>query len=53
MKNSSQSVLRNYRSVPKLAFEHQRLTSFAGFVLFWQLFKNLRLLPRLEACFGA
>ena len=51
MKNSSQSVLRNYRSVPKLAFEHQRLTSFAGLILFWQLFKNLRLLPRLEACF--
>ena len=51
MKNSSHFVLRNYRSVPKLAFEHQRLTSFAGLVLFWQLFKNLRLLPRLEACF--
>ena len=51
MKNSSHFVLRNYRSVPRLAFEHQRLTSFAGLVLFWQLFKNLRLLPRLEACF--
>jgi len=51
MKNSAQSVLRNYRSVPCLAFEHQRLTSFAGIVLFWQLFKNLQLLPRLEACF--
>jgi len=51
MKNSAQSVLRNYRSVPCLAFEHQRLTSFAGLILFWQLFKNLHLLPRLEACF--
>jgi hypothetical protein len=51
MKNSSQFVLRNYRSVPRLAFEQQRLTSFAGLVLFWQLFKNLQLLPRLEACF--
>jgi hypothetical protein len=51
MKNSAQSVLRNYRSVPCLAFEHQRLTSFAGLVLFWQLFKNIQLLPRLEACF--
>ena len=51
MKNSAQSVLRNYRSIPSLAFEHQRLTSFAGIVLFWQLFKNLQLLPRLEACF--
>jgi len=51
MKNSSQSVIKNYRSIPRLAFEHQRLTSFAGLVLFWQLFKNLQLLPRLEACF--
>jgi hypothetical protein len=51
MKNSAQTVLRNYRSIPNLAFEHQRLTSFAGIVLFWQLFKNLQLLPRLEACF--
>jgi len=51
MKNSVQSVRRNYRSIPCLAFEHQRLTSFAGIVLFWQLFKNLQLLPRLEACF--
>jgi len=52
MKNNSQSVLHAYRSIPKLAFEHQRLTSFAGLVLFWQLFKNLQLLPRLEACFA-
>jgi Transposase DDE domain group 1 len=51
MKNSAQSVLRTYRSIPGLAFEHQRLTSFAGIVLFWQLFKNIQLLPRLEACF--
>jgi hypothetical protein len=51
MKNSSRLLLRSYRSIPTLAFEHQRLTSFAGLVLFWQLFKNLELLPRLNACF--
>jgi hypothetical protein len=51
MKTSSEKVLRNYRSMPVLAFENQRLTSFAGLVLFWRLFRNLQLLPRLEACF--
>jgi len=51
MKTSSGKVLRNYRAMPTLAFENQRLTSFAGLILFWQLFKNLQLLPRLEACF--
>jgi len=51
MKHSAQTVLRTYRCMPTLAFEHQRLTSFAGMILFWQLFKNLQLLPRLEACF--
>ena len=52
MKHSAKAVLRNYRSTPVLAFEQQRLTSFAGLVLFWQMFKNLQLLPRLNACFA-
>jgi hypothetical protein len=51
MKNSAQSILRNYCSVPCLAYKQQRLTSFAGLVLFWQLFKILQLQPRLEVCF--
>lgn len=51
MKNSSEDVIKSYRAMPVLAFEHQHLTSFSGLVLFWQLFKNLMLLPRIESCF--
>jgi hypothetical protein len=38
-------------AVPQLKFERQALTSFAGLVLFQQLFALLNLTPRLRACF--
>lgn len=41
---------KGYR-VPTLRFEDQRLTSFAGLVLFQSLFALLQLSPRLRACF--
>ena len=37
MKHSRKSVARKAHAIPRLRFEHQRLTSFAGLVL-WQSF---------------
>ena len=39
------------QNIPELRFEDQRLTSFAGCVLFQALFQKLRLAERLQECF--
>lgn len=51
MKLRRSHVRRQAHAVPQLKFERQTLTSFAGLVLFQQLFALLNLTPRLRACF--
>lgn len=51
MKLRRSHVRRQVHAVPQLKFERQALTSFAGLVLFQQLFALLNLTPRLRACF--
>jgi hypothetical protein len=51
MKLSRNAVRRKTHAIPTLRFEQQRLTSFAGLVLFQVLFGRLGLKRRLRACF--
>ena len=51
MKLSRNAVRRKSHAVPTLRFEQQRLTSFAGLLLFQVLFGRLDLKRRLRACF--
>ncbi|NJO21273.1 MAG: IS1380 family transposase [Spirulinaceae cyanobacterium RM2_2_10] len=51
VKTSKKSVRRKARKMPELRFEDQRLTSFAGLVLFQALFSRLQLRERLRQCF--
>lgn len=50
MKLCRSHVRRQVHAIPQLKFERQTLTSFAGLVLFQQLFALLNLTPRLRAC---
>jgi Transposase DDE domain group 1 len=52
MKASRINTHRKSRALPALRFEQQRLTSFAGLLLFQKLFAALRLRDRLHACFA-
>jgi hypothetical protein len=51
MKYSRSQVQRKASVLPKLKFENQTLTSFAGLVLFQEFFAKLQLKARLRACF--
>lgn len=51
MKSTKSSVLCQFRSITSIQFEEQNLTSFAGLVLFHQLFNSLNLKSRLRQCF--
>ena len=51
MKLSRKDVRRKSRTLPKLRFEDQKLTSFSGLVLFQALFARLDLRSRLRQCF--
>ena len=51
MKLRRSEVRRQAHAVPVLKFENQSLTSFAGLVVFQQLFAVLNLPARLRACF--
>ncbi len=51
MKFSKASVHRKTHRLPELRFEDQRLTSFAGLILFQSLFSRLGLKQQLTACF--
>lgn len=51
MKLSRNAVRRKTHAIPTLRFEQQRLTSFAGLLLFQVLFGRLDLKRRLRACF--
>lgn len=52
MKRSRNQTHHKLYALPVLRFEDQRLTSFAGLVLFQKLFAALRLRDRLRACFS-
>ena len=51
MKSSRKDVRTKAAAIPRLKFEDQRLTSFAGLVVFQKLFQVLNLKARLERCF--
>ena len=51
MKSSRKDIHRNTHVLPRLRFEDQQLTSFAGLVLFQRLFESLDLRARLRSCF--
>lgn len=51
MKLRRSAVRRQVHALPNLKFETQALTSFAGLVLFQQLFAILNLTRRLRTCF--
>lgn len=51
MKCSKASVHRKTHRIPEIRFEDQRLSSFAGLVLFQALFNRLGLKEQLTGCF--
>ena len=51
MKYSKNEIYSRVRKIPEIRFEDQRLTSFAGLVIFQSLFYDLRLKERLWRCF--
>ena len=51
MKYSKNEIYSRVRKIPEIRFEDQRLTSFAGLVIFQSLFYELRLKERLWRCF--
>ena len=51
MKHSKISVRKTFKSQPVLNFEQQRLTSFAGLILFQKYFVTINLKKRLAKCF--
>lgn len=52
MKWSRDSVGGKARAIATLRFEEQRLTSFAGLIVFQKFFSKLRLKERLRRCFA-
>ena len=50
MKRSRKDVVRKATKIPRLKFEHHRLTSFAGLVVFQRLFHVLQLRKRFSRC---
>ncbi len=51
MKCSKASIHRKTYRIPEVRFEDQRLTSFAGLILFQSLFQRLALKAQLGSCF--
>ncbi len=51
MKSSKSAIHRKTYLIPQIRFEDQRLTSFAGLVVFQSLFNQLALKQQLTACF--
>lgn len=51
MKCSKATLHRKIHRIPEIRFEDQRLTSFAGLILFQSLFSHLGLKEQLTACF--
>ena len=51
MKCSKSAVHRKTHRIPEISFEDQRLTSFAGLVVFQSLFSRIGLKQQLSGCF--
>ena len=51
MKCSKAAIHRKTHRIPEIRFEDQRLTSFAGLILFQSLFNRLGLKEQLTGCF--
>ncbi len=51
MKFSKKDIFRRAFKIPEIKFEDQRLTSFAGLVLYQPVLQQLRLKERLKKCF--
>jgi hypothetical protein len=51
MKCSKASLYRKTHRIPEIRFEDQRLTSFAGLILFQSLFTRIGLKKKLSNCF--
>ena len=51
MKYSKSAIHRKFHSLPDLAFEDHRLTSFSGLIVFQALFARLDLKSTLNRCF--
>jgi len=51
MKCSKASIYRKTHRIPEIRFEDQRLTSFAGLILFQSLFTRIGLKKKLSNCF--
>ncbi len=52
MKPSKSDVHRKCHKLPEIRFEQQSLTSFAGLVIFQELFARINLKAQLRECFG-
>lgn len=52
MKSSKTQIFSHVHKIPKLRFEDQSLTSFAGLVIIQELFSKLDMKARLRACFS-
>ena len=52
MKFSKAAIHRKTHRIPEIKFEDQRLTSFAGLVVYQSLFSRIGLKQQLAGCFG-
>lgn len=53
MKSSKSQTRRRFHRIPPIGFRaDEQLTSYAGLVTFWVLFKRLKLAERLRSCFA-
>ncbi len=52
MKSSKVEIMSRQHKIPEIQFENQRLTSFAGLVVFQVFFKQLAIKQKLQNCFS-
>jgi Transposase DDE domain group 1 len=52
VKSSKVQIMSREHKIPEIRFEDQRLTSFAGLVVFQGLFKQLAIKQKLQNCFS-
>ena len=52
MKCSRKEIYSRVHKIPEIKFEDQRLTSFAGLIIFQPLFSQLAIKERLRGCFS-
>ena len=51
MKSQRAAIHRKTHFIPEIKFEDQRLTSFAGLVIYQSLFSRIDLKQQLSGCF--